>query len=148
MKGTSKRGQTEEQDRRNADFLENDTKTRAENIMIDDLLRNDQSRISRRGSVETPELFKVETYETLHQLVSKVSAKVDEDISPRRVLSQLFPCGSITGAPKVRTMEIIHDLELEPRGVYTGAIGYLGPDGAMCLSVAIRTIAMWPDGRG
>ena len=148
MKGTSKRGQTEEQDRRNAEFLVNDTKTRAENIMIVDLLRNDLSRISRRGSVKTPELFKVETYETLHQLVSTVSAKVDEDISLGRVLSQLFPCGSITGAPKVRTMEIINDLELEPRGVYTGAVGYLAPDGAMCLNVAIRTLALWPDGRG
>jgi para-aminobenzoate synthetase/4-amino-4-deoxychorismate lyase len=148
MKGTSKRGLTDEQDQRNADFLVNDTKTRAENIMIVDLLRNDLSRISRRGTVKATELFKVETYETLHQLVSTVSAKVDEDISLQRVLSQLFPCGSITGAPKVRTMEIINDLELEPRGVYTGAIGYLGPDRSMCLSVAIRTLALWPDGRG
>lgn len=150
IKGTSKRGQTEEQDRRNAEFLVNDSKTRAENIMIVDLLRNDLSRISRPGTVRTPELFKVETYETLHQLVSTVTAKVDERIPLGRVLTQLFPCGSITGAPKVRTMEIIRDLELEPRGIYTGAIGYVGPDRdrSMCLNVAIRTLVLWPGGHG
>ncbi|WP_437585650.1 aminodeoxychorismate synthase component I [Sorangium sp. So ce1000] len=148
MKGTSKRGLTSEQDAHNAASLANDAKTRAENVMIVDLLRNDLSRISRRGSVKTTDLFKIETYETLHQLVSTVAAKVDDDISFQRVLSQLFPCGSVTGAPKVRTMEIINDLELEPRGVYTGAIGYLGPDRSMCLNVAIRTLALWPDGRG
>ncbi|HEU4407156.1 MAG TPA: aminodeoxychorismate synthase component I [Polyangiaceae bacterium] len=148
MKGTSKRGATHEQDRSNADFLARDTKTRAENVMIVDLLRNDLSRISHRGTVRTTELFKVETYETLHQMVSTITAKVDHDITLERVLRQLFPCGSITGAPKVRTMEIIRDLELEPRGVYTGAIGYLAPDRTMCLNVAIRTLALWPDGRG
>jgi para-aminobenzoate synthetase/4-amino-4-deoxychorismate lyase len=77
-----------------------------------------------------------------------VGAQVDDDIPLHRVLGQLFPCGSITGAPKVRTMEIIHDLEMEPRGVYTGAIGYRAPDRSLCLSVAIRTLALWPDGRG
>lgn len=148
MKGTAERGRTPEADRRNAERLASDAKTRAENIMIVDLLRNDLSRIGRRGSVWTPELLEVETYETLHQLVSTVAAKVDPDIPLHRVLSQLFPCGSVTGAPKIRTMELIADLELEPRGVYTGAIGYLGPDRAMCLSVAIRTLALWPDGRG
>lgn len=148
MKGTAERGRTAEEDRRNAERLASDAKTRAENIMIVDLLRNDLSRIGRRGSVRTPELLEVETYETLHQLVSTVAAKVDPDIPLHRVLGQLFPCGSVTGAPKIRTMELIAELELEPRGVYTGAIGYLGPDRSMCLNVAIRTLALWPDGRG
>jgi para-aminobenzoate synthetase / 4-amino-4-deoxychorismate lyase len=148
MKGTSMRGQTHEQDRRNAEFLSSDTKSRAENVMIVDLLRNDLSRISQRGTVRTAELFKVETYETLHQMVSTVSARVDQNIPLDRVLSQLFPCGSVTGAPKVRTMEIIEDLEREPRGIYTGAIGFARPNRAMCFNVAIRTLALWPDGTG
>jgi para-aminobenzoate synthetase / 4-amino-4-deoxychorismate lyase len=148
MKGTSKRGHDREQDQRNAAFLSSDVKTRAENVMIVDLLRNDLSRISKPGTVRTQDLFKVETYETLHQMVSTVTAKVDADLPIERVLRQLFPCGSITGAPKVRTMEIIHDLECEPRGIYTGSIGVISPDQSMCLNVAIRTLALWPDGRG
>jgi len=148
MKGTAKRGRTPDEDARNAELLARDPKMRAENVIIVDLLRNDLSRIGRRGTVETSDLFAVETYETIHQMVSTVSARVDADISIAHVLGELFPCGSITGAPKVRTMEIIDDLEIEPRGVYTGAIGYVAPDRSMCLNVAIRTLALRPDGTG
>lgn len=148
MKGTCERGATPEQDALNVQFVASDEKTRAEHVMIVDLLRNDFSRISQRGTVKTTGLFEVQTYETLHQMVSTVAAKVDKDLSLTRLLQEIFPCGSITGAPKERTMEIIHDLEMEPRGIYTGAIGCVGPDGTMCFNVPIRTLALWPDGRG
>lgn len=148
MKGTCKRGETPEQDNLNIQFLARDEKSRAEHVMIVDLLRNDLSRISQRGTVKTTGLFEVQTYETLHQMVSTIAAKVDKNISLSRVLQEIFPCGSITGAPKGRTMEIIRDLEVEPRGVYTGAIGYVGPDGTMCFNVPIRTLVLWPDGKG
>lgn len=148
MKGTCKRGETPEQDAVNFQFLSTDEKSRAENVMIVDLLRNDLSRISERGSVRTTGLFEVQTYETLHQMVSTVSAKVNPEISLTRLLREIFPCGSITGAPKMRTMELIQDLEMEPRGVYTGAIGYITPDQSICLNVPIRTLALWPNGEG
>lgn len=148
MKGTCRRGETPEQDRVNFDFLSSDEKSRAENVMIVDLLRNDFSRISRRGSVKVTNLFEVQTYETLHQMVSTVSAQVDASIPLSTLLREIFPCGSITGAPKIRTMEIIRELESEPRGVYTGAIGYIAPDNAFTLNVPIRTLSLWPDGRG
>lgn len=148
MKGTCKRGGTEEQDMINFKFLSTDEKSRAENVMIVDLLRNDLSRISQRGTVKTTNLFEVQTYETLHQMVSTISAKVDPKISLAKLLWNMFPCGSITGAPKVRTMEIIQDLEKESRGVYTGAIGVLGPNHDVCLNVAIRTLLLCNDGRG
>jgi para-aminobenzoate synthetase / 4-amino-4-deoxychorismate lyase len=148
MKGTCKRGATPEQDRINFEFLSSDEKSRAENVMIVDLLRNDFSRISQRGSVKTTNLFEVQTYETLHQMVSTVSASVDERLPLVTLLREIFPCGSITGAPKIRTMEIIRELESEPRGVYTGAIGFISPDNALSLNVPIRTLALWPDGRG
>lgn len=148
MKGTSKRGATPEEDRANFEFLSTDEKSRAENVMIVDLLRNDFSRISHCGTVKTTGLFEVQTYETLHQMVSTVSATIDADIPLVRLMKEIFPCGSITGAPKLRTMEIIRELEMEPRGIYTGAIGYIAPDRTMCFSVAIRTLVLWPDGRG
>jgi len=142
MKGTTKRGDTPEQDRENFDFLTKDEKSRAENVMIVDLLRNDLSRISKPGSVRTSGLFEVQTFETLHQMISTVSGQVDADLPLSKLLQQIFPCGSITGAPKVRTMEIINDLEMEPRGIYTGAIGYFGPDQSICLNVPIRTLVL------
>ena len=148
MKGTCKRGATPEQDRINFEFLSRDEKSRAENVMIVDLLRNDFSRISQRGTVKTTNLFEVQTYETLHQMVSTISAKVDEDISLVTLLNEIFPCGSITGAPKIRTMEIIREVEKEPRGIYTGAIGFISPDRSLSLNVPIRTLVLWPDGRG
>jgi len=148
MKGTCQRGSTPEQDLLNFQFLSSDEKSRAENVMIVDLLRNDLSRISKKNSVKTTGLFEVQTYETLHQMVSTVSAKIDKDLPISLLLKEIFPCGSITGAPKIRTMEIIHDLEVEARGVYTGAIGYINPDNNLCFNVPIRTLMLSDDGNG
>jgi len=148
MKGTCKRGSTPEEDLVNFEFLSSDEKSRAENVMIVDLLRNDLSRISQKNSVKTTDLFEVQTYETLHQMVSTVSAKIDKDLPLSLLLKEIFPCGSITGAPKIRTMEIIHDLEIEARGVYTGAIGYINPDNNLCFNVPIRTLMLSNDGNG
>lgn len=148
MKGTIKRGATPEEDQANFAFLSSDEKSRAENVMIVDLLRNDFSRISHRGTVKTTNLFEVQTYETLHQMISTVSAKIDADIPLVRLMKEIFPCGSITGAPKLRTMEIIRDLEMEPRGIYTGAIGYIEPGKNICFNVVIRTLVLFPDGSG
>ena len=110
--------------------------------MIVDLLRNDLSRVSRAGSVTVPDLFKVETYPTVHQLVSTVRARILPGLSPVDVLRVLFPCGSITGAPKVRAMEIIDAVEPHPRGPYTGTMGWIDPEGDAAFNVAIRTICV------
>jgi para-aminobenzoate synthetase component 1 len=146
MKGTAPRGATKAEDRRQIDFLRNDPKNQAENRMIVDLLRNDISLISEVGTLDVPELFKIETYPTLHTMVSRVRAKLLPDLTIRRIFAALFPCGSITGAPKIRAMEILHDLEGTPRDVYCGAIGWIAPQGTMRFSVAIRTISLFPDG--
>ena len=114
--------------------------------MIVDLLRNDISLISEVGTLDVPELFRIETYPTLHQMVSRVRAKLLPDLSIRDVFAALFPCGSITGAPKIRAMEILHELEGTPRDAYCGAIGWISPGGPMRFSVAIRTISLFPDG--
>jgi para-aminobenzoate synthetase/4-amino-4-deoxychorismate lyase len=119
-----------------------DPKQRAENLMIVDLLRNDLSRVARTGSVAVPSLFAVETYPTLLQLTSTVTATLEEGLGPVDVLAALFPCGSITGAPKIRAMEIIAGLEAAPRGPYCGAIGRLAPDGDAAFNVAIRTLVL------
>lgn len=148
MKGTSARGKNTEEDQLNFEFLSKDEKSRAENVMIVDLLRNDLSRICLPSSVRTSKLFEVQIFETLHQMISTISGKIDPNISIYELFKQIFPCGSITGAPKIRTMEIIHDLEMESRGVYTGAIGYIEPNKNMCFNVAIRTLVLWPDGHG
>ena len=140
MKGTAPRGATPALDQREIDTLKGDPKQHAENVMIVDLLRNDMGRLANPGTVEVDNLCKVETYETLHQMTSEISAQVDAEISIEQVFAALFPCGSITGAPKKRTCEIIAELETTPRGVYTGAIGYITPDNDMCFSVPIRTL--------
>jgi para-aminobenzoate synthetase/4-amino-4-deoxychorismate lyase len=119
-----------------------DPKQRAENLMIVDLLRNDLSRVARTGSVEVPELFAVETYPTLLQMTSTVTAALEDGLGPVDVLEAIFPCGSITGAPKIRAMEIIAGLESAPRGPYCGAIGALAPDGDAAFNVAIRTLVL------
>ena len=142
MKGTIRRGRTEAEDALLRAQLACSQKDRAENLMIVDLLRNDISRIARPGSVRVPELFEVETYETVHQMVSQVSGQVPAGVSLESLFSALFPCGSITGAPKIRAMEIIAELEQQPRDVYCGAIGWLAPDGRAEFSVAIRTLMM------
>ena len=146
MKGTARRGKTPAEDERQKDFLRNDEKNQAENRMIVDLLRNDISLISQVGTLEVPDLFRIETYPTLHTMVSTVRAKLLPDLSIRDIFAALFPCGSITGAPKIRAMEILRGLESVPRDVYCGAIGWIDPEGPMRFSVAIRTISLFPDG--
>ena len=148
MKGTAARGPTPEADEAARAFLRSDEKSRAENLMIVDLIRNDLGRIARIGSVKVDGLFEVETYETVHQMISTVSARLLPDIGADEVIRRLFPCGSITGAPKIRAMEIIRELEAGPRDVYTGAIGWFAPDGDLCLNVAIRTLKIDRAGRG
>ena len=146
MKGTAPRGKTPEEDAALREFLRNDEKNQAENRMIVDLLRNDISLISEVGSLDVPELFRIESYPTVHQMVSTVRAKLLPGLSIERIFAALFPCGSITGAPKIRAMEILHDLEGSPRDVYCGAIGWIAPGGTMRFNVAIRTITLFPDG--
>ncbi len=119
-----------------------DPKQRAENLMIVDLLRNDLSRVARTGSVKVPALFEVETYPTLLQLTSTVMAELEDGRDAVDLLEAIYPCGSITGAPKIRAMEIIDALEASPRGPYCGAIGRLAPDGAAAFNVAIRTLTL------
>lgn len=146
MKGTAPRGKTSEEDAALREFLRNDEKNQAENRMIVDLLRNDISLISEVGSLDVPELFRIESYPTVHQMVSTVRAKLLPGLSIERIFAALFPCGSITGAPKIRAMEILHDLEATPRDVYCGSIGWIAPGGTMRFNVAIRTITLFPDG--
>lgn len=142
MKGTAARAPDPDNDAELVRWLESDSKQRAENLMIVDLLRNDLSRVSRAGSVTVPDLFRVETYPTVHQLVSTVRARILPGLSPVDVLRVLFPCGSITGAPKVRAMEIIDAVEPHARGPYTGAMGWIDPEGDAAFNVAIRTICV------
>ncbi|MGJ8560196.1 MAG: aminodeoxychorismate synthase component I [Litorimonas sp.] len=119
-----------------------DEKSRAENLMIVDLLRNDLSRLCEPGSVKVPELFAIEDYPTLVQMTSQVTGELRDDVRWSEIFHALFPCGSVTGAPKIRAMEIIHELEGEPRGPYCGAVGYIAPDGDAAFSVAIRTAVL------
>jgi para-aminobenzoate synthetase/4-amino-4-deoxychorismate lyase len=148
MKGTAPRGRTPDEDARLTEDLHADDKQRAENLMIVDLLRNDVGRIAEIGTVRVTDLFSVETYRTVHQMTSGIEARLREDVGLRDILQALFPCGSITGAPKLRAMEIIRELEPEPRGVYCGAIGHIAPDGDALFNVAIRTLHIGADGRG
>ena len=147
MKGTMHRGRTPAEDREFSRFLHHDIKNRSENVMIVDLLRNDLGRLSRMGGVNVQSLFDVETYETLHQMTSSIKGQVNRPLSLEELFKALFPCGSVTGAPKIRTMEIIRELEVEDRGVYTGAIGYISPDGDAVFNVPIRTVVL-QEGRG
>jgi para-aminobenzoate synthetase/4-amino-4-deoxychorismate lyase len=142
MKGTMLRGRTISEDRKFAEFLHHDIKNRSENVMIVDLLRNDLGRLSRMGGVSVQSLFDVETYETLHQMTSSIRGQVNHSVSVEEMFKALFPCGSVTGAPKIRTMEIIRELEAEDRGVYTGAIGFISPDGEAVFNVPIRTLVL------
>lgn len=148
MKGTAARGKTPQEDAELAAWLRADEKSRAENLMIVDLLRNDLSRIAEIGSVAVPELFSVESFPTVHQMTSSVTARLRADTGAEEIIRSLFPCGSITGAPKVRAMEIIRELEPDARGAYTGAIGAIAPGGDLAFNVAIRTLVVDRDGRG
>lgn len=142
MKGTAARLADSEADAIAARALADDPKQRAENLMIVDLIRNDLSRVAVPGSVAVPELFRVESFPTIHQLVSDVSARLPEGAGAVDVLRAAFPCGSITGAPKVRAMEIIDELEVGARGLYTGSIGFIEPGGDAAFNVAIRTLLL------
>ncbi len=146
MKGTVARGRTAAEDAERVAWMQGSEKNRAENLMIVDLLRNDLARIAEVGSVRVPKLYEVETYETLHQMVSAVEAQVRPDVGIAEVFAALFPCGSVTGAPKIRAMQILRDLEQGPRDAYCGAIGWIGPDGQMQFNVAIRTLICFADG--
>ncbi|WP_299475379.1 aminodeoxychorismate synthase component I [uncultured Roseibium sp.] len=148
MKGTAPRGRYASEDTRIARELANDPKQRSENTMIVDLMRNDLSRIAETGSVRVTKLCDVERYRSLHQMTSTVEARVPESIGFASIVEHLFPCGSITGAPKLSAMQIAHDLESGPRGVYTGSIGYLAPGGDFRLNVAIRTLVLRDGGTG
>lgn len=142
MKGTAPRGRTLEEDREKMAWLANDEKNRAENLMIVDLLRNDLGRICTTGSVHVDKLFEVERYSTLHQMTSTIHGDLRPGTDYVEIFQALFPSGSIVGAPKIKTMELIHSLEEGPRGVYTGCIGFIAPGGEACFSVAIRTITL------
>ena len=139
MKGTAPR---EGDDTAEREALAASAKNRAENLMIVDLIRNDLSRIAEKGSVQVSDLFKVETYPTLHTMVSTVTARKRADIGLADILRALFPCGSVTGAPKIRAMEILRELEASPRGAYCGAVGFFAPDGSAHFNVAIRTLTI------
>jgi para-aminobenzoate synthetase/4-amino-4-deoxychorismate lyase len=139
MKGTAPRQGDDESARA---MLASSPKDRAENLMIVDLIRNDLGRVAQTGSVTVRDLFQVETYPSLHTMVSTVSARVKPQPDIGAILHALFPCGSVTGAPKIRAMEILRHLESSPRGAYCGAMGYFAPDGSAQFNVAIRTLTI------
>ena len=142
MKGTRPRSADADADAKLLAEMQAEPKSRAENLMIVDLLRNDLSRLCKPGSVEVPELFALETYPTLHQMTSQVTGVLKDGTSWAEIMTSLFPCGSVTGAPKIRAMEIINELESGPRRAYCGSVGYIAPNGDASFSVAIRTIQM------
>ena len=146
IKGTTLRGATPDEDEVQRVRLASDPKTRAENLMIVDLLRNDLSLVCDVGSVEVPALMQVESYTSVHQLVSTVRGHLRDDVTTVGALRALFPAGSMTGAPKLRTMEVIGEVEASPRGVYAGAFGWISGDGPADLGVVIRSLVT--DGRG
>ena len=140
MKGTAPRRSDPNADLAEAEALAADEKQRAENLMIVDLMRNDLARVSVPGSVEVPELFAVETYPTVHQMVSRITSRLRLECDAVDVLKTIFPCGSVTGAPKVAAINALRRLEPEPRGAYTGSMGWIEPGGDAAFNVLIRTL--------
>ncbi|HEU4956361.1 MAG TPA: aminodeoxychorismate synthase component I [Sphingomicrobium sp.] len=145
MKGTAPRHSVEAADRAEAAELAADEKQRAENLMIVDLMRNDLARVSIAGSVEVPELFAVETYPTVHQMVSRITSQLRPECDAVDIIRTIFPCGSVTGAPKIAAIDALRRLELEPRGAYTGSMGWIEPNrhgdaGDAAFNVLIRTL--------
>lgn len=147
MKGTAPRSADATQDAALLQELRDSEKSQAENLMIVDLLRNDIARISEIGSVKVPELFAIDSFATVHQMSSRIQGRLQHGADLPGLMAALFPCGSITGAPKIRAMQIIAELEPHPRGVYCGAIGWAAPSGDQCWSVGIRTLRLSPDGQ-
>ena len=147
IKGTTPRGATPEQDEAMRHALATDPKYRAENLMIVDLLRNDLSMVCHPGTVSVPSLMQVESYASVHQLVSTVRGRLRPGVGTVEALRALFPAGSMTGAPKLRTMQIVEDVECSPRGPYAGAFGWVGADGRADLGVVIRSLMTAGDGR-
>ena len=142
MKGTGPRGETPELDGMLELWLQTDEKNRSENLMILDLLRNDLSRICTVGSVTVDSLFEIERYRSVIQMTSPIVGELHEGTSYQKIFSALFPSGSITGAPKIRAISRIRELENGPRGIYCGGIGYIDPAGRASFSVAIRTVVV------
>lgn len=142
MKGTRRRLDDDASDKASLKEMQAEPKSMAENLMIVDLLRNDLSRLCQPGSVNVPELFSLETYPTLHQMTSQVEGRLSGHQSWHDIFKGLFPCGSVTGAPKIRAMELIAELEDPARGAYCGAIGYITPENNACFNVAIRTLQL------
>jgi para-aminobenzoate synthetase / 4-amino-4-deoxychorismate lyase len=148
MKGTAKPGRDAADDARLAEGMRQDAKTRAENVMIVDLLRNDIGRLAKPGSVRVPELFAVERFDSVLQMTSTIEAEVDPALGVGHLMHSLFPSGSVTGAPKLRTMQLIYELEPTARGIFCGSIGYVTPDNDACFNVAIRTLFVDRAGKG
>lgn len=140
IKGTARRGKTEDEDRSSCYLLSNSEKERSENVMIVDLVRNDLSKVAERGSVQVEELFGIKTFRQLHQMISTVVAQKKENVTATDIIAAAFPMGSMTGAPKVRAMELIEQFENTKRGIYSGAIGYFAPNGNFDFNVVIRSI--------
>ncbi|MFA6468094.1 MAG: aminodeoxychorismate synthase component I [Bacteroidota bacterium] len=140
MKGTCKRGRTTEEDTRLSEWLRNDEKNRSENLMIVDLLRNDIGRICENGSVNVSEMYSIERYESVLQMTSTIHGMLKKESGYYDIFRSLHPCGSVTGAPKIRTMQIINELEKNSRGIYCGAIGFISPNDEAVFNVAIRTV--------
>jgi para-aminobenzoate synthetase/4-amino-4-deoxychorismate lyase len=147
MKGTIPRGKDVFEDKIQVRKLQNSVKDRAENVMIVDLLRNDLGKISSYGEVKVKKLFEIEKYETLFQMTSTIQAKINPNINLYKLFYSLFPSGSVTGAPKIRSMQIIKEVEKEPRYVYTGSVGFIKPNRDSVFNVAIRTLLIGKNGK-
>jgi para-aminobenzoate synthetase / 4-amino-4-deoxychorismate lyase len=148
MKGTARPGKDAAADAALAEGMRQDPKTRAENVMIVDLLRNDIGRLAKPGSVRVPELFAVERFDSVLQMTSTIHAEVDPELGLASLMRSLFPSGSVTGAPKLRTMQLIHELEPSARGIFCGSIGYVTPRNDACFNVAIRSLFVDRAGQG